>query len=57
MEVLDKVGSDHRPIVAELCLNPELARASNAEAEDATAEDMDDAAQTLDEFEEKARAN
>ena len=57
MEVLDKVGSDHRPIVAELCLNPELARASNAEAEDATAEDMDDAAQTLDEFEEKARVD
>ncbi|MGB3740185.1 MAG: endonuclease/exonuclease/phosphatase family protein, partial [Pontixanthobacter sp.] len=57
MEVLDKVGSDHRPIVAELCLNPKLARANNAQAEDATAEDMQDAAKTLDEFEEKARGD
>ncbi len=52
MEVLDKVGSDHRPVLAELCLNPDLARPLNAEAEDATAEDRRDADKVVEEFEE-----
>lgn len=52
MRVLDPVGSDHRPILAEFCLNPSAGRAQNAEAEDATAENMREAETVMDEFDE-----
>ena len=52
MQVLGPVGSDHRPILARMCLDWDRARARNEEAEDATSEDMRDADTVMQEFEE-----
>lgn len=52
MEVLGPVGSDHRPILARLCLDPATARASNAEAEDADSADRKAADEVMQEFED-----
>lgn len=50
MRVGPAVGSDHRPVIAQLCLAPAPARARNDTPDGPTAEDMGDAADVMDEF-------
>mgnify|MGYP001974342522 CR=1 FL=1 len=52
MRVGESVGSDHRPVIARLCLDPEAARARNTEAEAPDAEDEEEASEVMEEFEE-----
>lgn len=50
MSVGEPVGSDHRPVFAELCLDPTLARQRNDDVEGPSAEDDEEAAEVLNEF-------
>jgi len=52
MEVGKQVGSDHRPFMARLCLDPEAARNRNEDVEGASAEDEEEAKEVMEEFEE-----
>ncbi|MBX7456863.1 endonuclease/exonuclease/phosphatase family protein [Qipengyuania sp. 1NDH17] len=52
MEVGKSVGSDHRPFMARLCLDPEAARLRNEKAEGPSAEDEEDANEVMEDFEE-----
>ena len=52
MEVGASVGSDHRPVIARLCLAPALARARNERTEGPSAEDEEEASEVMREFEE-----
>lgn len=50
LEVLDEVGSDHRPILAALCLDPAAARTANAAPDPNTADSQAEATEVIDEF-------
>lgn len=52
MHVGKPVGSDHRPVIARLCLDPVTARGRNKKAEGPSAEDEADADEVMEEFEE-----
>ncbi len=52
MRVGESVGSDHRPVVARLCLDPERARARNEEAAAPDESDEEEAGKVMEEFEE-----
>jgi|TARA_R100000501_G_scaffold13654_3_gene24944 endonuclease/exonuclease/phosphatase (EEP) superfamily protein YafD len=52
MSVGAPVGSDHRPVIAQLCLAPAPARTRNDDADGPSAEDERDAAEVMEEFEE-----
>ena len=52
MSVGAPVGSDHRPVIARLCLAPKPARRRNDDADRPTAEDERDAAEVMQEFKE-----
>ena len=52
MSVGKAVGSDHRPVLAELCLDPRPARQRNEDAEGPSAEDREDAEGVMEDFEE-----
>lgn len=54
MQVLPSVNSDHRPIIARLCLDPATARAVNDGAEDADADDREEARDVMEEYKEDA---
>ena len=47
----ENVGSDHRPVHARLCLDPEAARARNDRADAPDAEDEEEAGEVMQEFE------
>lgn len=51
MSVGQSVGSDHRPVIAKLCLAPTLARKRNDDADGASAEVERDAAEVITDFE------
>ena len=52
MEVGKSVGSDHRPVIARLCLDPERARARNDKADAPDEGDEEEAEEVMEEFEE-----
>ncbi|QZD93189.1 endonuclease/exonuclease/phosphatase family protein [Qipengyuania xiapuensis] len=52
MRVGESVGSDHRPVIARLCLDPERAKARNEEAEAPDEDDEEEAGEVMEEFEE-----
>ena len=52
MEVGRSVGSDHRPFMARMCLDPEAAAARNERADGPSAEDEEEANDVMEEFEE-----
>ena len=52
MEVGKSVGSDHRPFIARICLDPEAARRRNDKAEAPSAKDEAEANEVMEEFEE-----
>ena len=52
MEVGKAVGSDHRPFMARLCLDPEAARLRNEKAEGPSADDEEEANEVMEDFEE-----
>lgn len=52
MRVGDSVGSDHRPVIARLCLDPERAKARNEEAATPDEGDEQEANEVMEEFEE-----
>ncbi len=51
MSIGDAVGSDHRPVIARLCLDPASARGRNKHAKDPSAEDEAQANEVMKEFE------
>ncbi len=51
MRVGPAVGSDHRPVIARVCLDPAAARAGNAPAKAAGADEEQDAAEVMEDFE------
>ncbi len=55
IRVLKNVGSDHRPIVARLCLTPQKAPALNDEPTAPDGNDRSNAREIIDEFEQDAR--
>ncbi len=55
IRVLENVGSDHRPIVARLCLAPQKAPTLNSEPVAPDGEDRSDAGGIIDEFERDSR--
>lgn len=52
MHVGKSVGSDHRPVIAELCLAPRAAAARNKKTRGPSAEDEEEADEVMEEFEE-----
>lgn len=52
LDVLDNVGSDHRPLFAELCLTPQLAAARNAAPERADRGDVETRNEVIEEYRE-----
>lgn len=52
MRVGEPVGSDHRPVIARLCLDPQAARGRNEDVEGPSAEDEAEADEVMEEFEE-----
>ena len=52
MRVGEGVGSDHRPVIARLCLDPERARARNEQADAPDEGDEEEADEVMEEFEE-----
>ncbi|QYJ08265.1 endonuclease/exonuclease/phosphatase family protein [Qipengyuania flava] len=52
MRVGESVGSDHRPVIARLCLDPERARARNEEAAAPDESDEKEAGEVMEEFEQ-----
>ena len=55
MDVLESVGSDHRPITARLCLAPEQAASRNSLAENPDVDDREEAGEVMQEFEDDTR--
>lgn len=54
VQVSESVGSDHRAMIAELCLSPSQARARNEESESPDAEDREEAREVMDEYRDDA---
>ncbi|KWV94438.1 endonuclease/exonuclease/phosphatase family protein [Erythrobacter sp. AP23] len=52
MRVGESVGSDHRPVIARLCLDPEAARSRNERAKAPDEDDEQEAGEVMEEFEE-----
>lgn len=52
LHVSESVGSDHRAVIAMLCLDPETARARNEQTDGPDAEDEEEAGEVMQEFEE-----
>ncbi|WP_417318564.1 endonuclease/exonuclease/phosphatase family protein [Erythrobacter aureus] len=52
MRVGESVGSDHRPVIARLCLDPDAAVGRNEKAKAPDAEDEEEAGEVMEEFEE-----
>jgi hypothetical protein len=52
MSVGQPVGSDHRPVLAQLCLDPKPARQRNEGGRGPSAQDEQEAADVMNEFEE-----
>ncbi|GAA4643422.1 endonuclease/exonuclease/phosphatase family protein [Pontixanthobacter gangjinensis] len=52
IRVLDNVGSDHRPVIAELCLAPAAARKVNDRTEEPDAEDRADGNEAIQDYRE-----
>lgn len=50
MQVGPAIGSDHRPVIARLCLNPAAGQAGNATPRTAGSDEKQDAAEVLEEF-------
>lgn len=57
MRVLENVGSDHLPLIAHLCIAPEVAREVNEAPETADAEDENEADRILQEYREEKAEN